>query len=449
MASALKTKELTLSDSGFRYISDLVYRHCAINLHEGKRELVRARLAKIIRQGPFRSFDDYLHHIKQTPDGRELSNLIDLLSTNLTAFFREPVHFDYLRDTFIPQLLEKKRKQNDRRIRAWSAGCSSGQEAYSIAITLLEAIPDAQNWDIKILASDVSRSMLDIARRGIYSEKQIAPLTSLQKRNYFMPYRSAGQTYFEIIPTLRDLTLLRYLNLIRDWPINGPLDIIFCRNVMIYFDKRTQQQLINRFWNILDTGAPLFTGHSESLTAVKHQFRYEQPTIYIKTIGEFFMLKNTHIVGISDAHISNDPSDLLVTYSLGSCIGICMYDPLARIGGLVHCQLPESKMDPGRATQHPYMFVDTGVQMMIDQMEQLGANRQKLRVKIAGAATMPLGLKSFDIGKRNLLAARKELWKHFLMINGSDVGGECPRNMYMDISNGEVSIKSAEETKTL
>ena len=161
------------------------------------------------------------------------------------------------------------------------------------------------------------------------------------------------------------------------------------------------------------------------------------------------MYKNTLIVGISDARVSNDPNDLLVTYSLGSCIGICMYDPLAHIGGLLHCQLPDSKLDAERARRKPYMFVDTGVQAIIDQMEQLGANRRKLQVKIAGAATMEIGLTTFDIGKRNFLAARKELWKNFLMIGASDVGGQCPRNMYFDIGDGTATVKSNEESKAI
>ena len=278
----LIAQNIVLSERDFRKISDMVYKHCGINLHDGKKELVRARLAKRLRLGKFKTFPEYMKQVFEDKTGREFSILIDSLSTNLTSFFREGQHFDFLRSSFLPTLLERKRKNHNFKIRAWSTGCSSGEEPYSMAITLLEAVRGKGRWDIKVLATDISTSMLEIAQKGIYDKERIEPVPSLQKQKYLVPHRINGQKVFEISKSLRDVVIFRYLNLMENWPIKGPLDFIFCRNVMIYFDKSTQQNLITRFWDMLDSGGALFTGHSESLTGINHKFNYIQPTIYMK-----------------------------------------------------------------------------------------------------------------------------------------------------------------------
>jgi len=277
----LTVHDIALSEKDFCKISKLVYDHCGINLHDGKKELVRARLAKRLRLGKFRTFPEYMKHVLEDETGVEFSVLIDSLSTNLTSFFREPQHFEFIQSKFLPLLLERKKLHNCK-IRAWSAGCSSGEEPYSIAVVLLDAIQGRGRWDIKVLATDISTSMLEIAKTGIYDKGKVEPVPSLQRQKYLVPHRSKGQKVFEVSNVLRDAVIFRYLNLMNDWPIKGPLDFIFCRNVMIYFDKSTQSRLINRFWDLLDTGGVLFTGHSESLTGIEHKFKYVQPTIYMK-----------------------------------------------------------------------------------------------------------------------------------------------------------------------
>jgi len=278
----LTVDALVLTERDFRKISDLVYEHCGINLHEGKKELVRARLAKRLRLGNFKTFPEYMKHVLADKTGNEFSILIDSLSTNLTSFFREGQHFEFLRSSFLPMLLDQKRKSHNFRIRAWSAGCSSGEEPYSIAITLLEATQGQGRWDIKVLATDISTSILETAQKGMYDKERIEPVPALQKNKYLAPHHVNKRKVFEVNKRLRDVVIFRYLNLMGDWPIKGPLDFIFCRNVMIYFDKVTQQRLINRFWDLLDSGGVLFTGHSESLTGIEHKFNYVQPTIYMK-----------------------------------------------------------------------------------------------------------------------------------------------------------------------
>lgn len=275
------TDDVILTEDDFSRISQIVYDHCGINLHDGKKELIRARLSKKLRLGGFRTFSQYMEHIAEDQTGREFSDFIDVLSTNLTSFFRERPHFEYLSQVLLPRVIEKKAKRSCFRLRAWSAGCSSGEEPYSIAITLLENLSGGR-WDAKILATDISTRILEKAKAGVYPDERLEPVSPAQRNKYLIAKKSGGRKQFEVGDRLREMIVFRYLNLMEPWPISGPLDFIFCRNVMIYFDKPTQAALVRRFFELLDSGGVLFTGHSESLTGIEHDFKYVQPTIYMK-----------------------------------------------------------------------------------------------------------------------------------------------------------------------
>jgi chemotaxis protein methyltransferase CheR len=181
--------------------------------------------------------------------------------------------------------MERKSKSRDFRIRAWSAGCSSGEEPYSIAITLLDAVEGKGRWDIKVLATDISTSMLEVAQMGVYDKQRVNPVSPLQRQKYLIHSQRNKHSVFEVSKNLKDVVVFRYLNLMQEWPINPPggVDFIFCRNVMIYFDKQTQENLVNRYWNVLAPRGIVFTGHSESLTGIRHKYKYIQPTIYAKS----------------------------------------------------------------------------------------------------------------------------------------------------------------------
>ena len=273
---------IELSNKDFRLISDLVYKHCGINLHKGKKELVRARLAKRLRSLKIEKFSEYIKYAVNDPTGKEFTTLIDSLSTNLTSFFREHQHFDYLKQTFYPVMLSRKRSRSNFRIRAWSAGCSSGEEPYTIAITLLDMLAGQGRWDVKVLATDISTKVLGMAKKGIYDKQRVAPVSAQQKQKYLIKRSSGKENVYEVSNSLRDIIVFTQLNLMEQWPVKGPIDFIFCRNVMIYFDKPTQERLVNRYWDLLESGGLLFTGHSESLTGINHRFSYVQPTIYAK-----------------------------------------------------------------------------------------------------------------------------------------------------------------------
>jgi chemotaxis protein methyltransferase CheR len=276
-----------LTDSDFQMVREVVYKHCGISLSEEKIMLVRARIAKQMRAGAYRSTKQYLNHVLQDRAGGAFTSFIDAISTNLTSFFREGQHFDYLIRTFLPRMLEKKRAAGDGRLLAWSAACSSGEEPYSLAITLLDAVERTKprmSCDLRLLATDISTAMLATAREGVYPSARVASVPAHYRARFFLPMTDElGQEMYEVAPELRQSVRFRHLNLMDQWPFKGPFDFIFCRNVMIYFDKGTQQRLVDRFWNCLTPGGLLFTGHSESLTGIVTRFTPVRPSIYQKS----------------------------------------------------------------------------------------------------------------------------------------------------------------------
>jgi len=271
---ALLSTELT--EAQFNAISSLVKNLAGINLTDAKKELVRARLAKRLRKLGLATFDDYVEYLQGDTTGAELVAMLDVLSTNTTYFFREAKHLEWLRQDILPRLTAQ------RRVRIWSAGCSSGEEPYSIAIVLLEAIPDLADWDAAILATDLSTEVLARARRAIYPASRLREVPPMLLGRHFTLIATKPERTYRVNDPVRRLVHFARLNLMGRWPMKGPFDVIFCRNVMIYFDRPTRQELIARFHSILAPGGTLFIGHSESLTGISHSFRYVLPTVYRK-----------------------------------------------------------------------------------------------------------------------------------------------------------------------
>jgi len=256
----------------FRRICDLLYGLCRIRLQEGKEPLVQARLWRRVRNLGMLDFSEYLAFV-ESPAGRdERSALVDALTTNKTSFFREAEHFDFLR-----RLLPTGRRSS---LRIWSAGCSSGQEPYTLAIVLREVLAAADLRDARILATDISAPVLARAREGLYDEDEVQGLTPGQLSRWFTPVREGAAKRHRVSEELRSLVRFARLNLMEPWPMRGPFDAIFCRNVMIYFDRETQQQLIQGFEGLLRPGGHLFVGHAESLTGRSAGLTYVQPAVY-------------------------------------------------------------------------------------------------------------------------------------------------------------------------
>ena len=274
---------LKLAESEFTALSRLVYGRWGINLTDKKRELVRSRLAKVVRRRGLDSFAALLGAIHGDGTGTLLQEVVDAISTNVTSFFREPHHFECLHDLVVPEFIACARKKKGPAVlRVWSAGCSTGAEAYSIAMTLAESIPAVSGVAWEILATDVSQRVMDVAARGTYvlSDVRGVPPASLHK--YFLKGIGRAEGYVRVVPALRQRVTVRPLNLMEPWHHIHPFAVIFCRNVMIYFDKPTQQRVVARYRDSLADGGYLFVGHSETITGASKGWKTIMPTVYRK-----------------------------------------------------------------------------------------------------------------------------------------------------------------------
>jgi chemotaxis protein methyltransferase CheR len=266
-----------LSDGEFQAIRRLAHEKFGLELKSGKQELVAARLGKKLREHNFPTFRDYYRHVLEDSTGEALIGLIDALTTNHTSFLREPAHFDYLRETILPAL------ERRRRIEIWSAACSTGEEPYSIACALLEAgvAPDRA----RIVATDISTRVLETARAGVYPAERFEEIPAGWRRKYLLRGTRRWEGWFRLRPEVRAMVEFRRLNLVEPFPELGPFPVIFCRNVMIYFDKPTQERVVGRLEARLEPGGWLLVGHAESLAGVRHSLRYVKPAVYRKPEG--------------------------------------------------------------------------------------------------------------------------------------------------------------------
>lgn len=273
------TKEFEFSDKDFNFLREFVKERTGINLSDSKRELVYGRLAKRLRLLKLGGFNEYCELLKQGDDS-ETVNLVDSITTNLTSFFRENHHFEYLADKLVPRVLSEKLQS--RRLRIWSAGCSTGEEPYSVAMVLKETMPSTGGWDTKILATDLDSKVVAKSKTGVYDLSRITTLPRNRLNRWFNKGKGDKSGQIQTAQTLQELITFKQLNLMHDWPIKGPFDAIFCRNVVIYFDKPTQRILFDRFADMLADNGILFIGHSESLFKVSDRFKLLGKTIYQK-----------------------------------------------------------------------------------------------------------------------------------------------------------------------
>ena len=271
-------KEFPFTDKDFSFIQELVAERTGIVLSDIKRTMVYSRIARRIRDCGVSDFSEYCDLLR-SGDESELVSFTNAITTNLTSFFREPHHFEYLAKTVLPEL--EKNKTN-KRIRIWSAGCSSGEEPYTIAMTVLDHFKNKPDWDIKILASDLDFDMVERASKGVYKEERVTGLDKKHLKNYVKIGKGKQQGMVKMDQRLIDMISFKQLNLLHEWPFKGPFDFMFCRNVVIYFNKDTQKDLFDRYADLLPEDAPLFIGHSESLFKVTKRFKLIGQTIYRK-----------------------------------------------------------------------------------------------------------------------------------------------------------------------
>ena len=277
VATSVYDREFSFSEKDFHFIRDLISERTGIVLADHKVDMVYGRLSRRLRELNLSSFDQYLSSLKH--DEKELINFINALTTNLTAFFREKHHFEFMTSKLLPELIKKKR---NKRLRIWSAGCSSGEEPYTIAMTVKALIPDTLGWDAKILATDLDSNMVRKALNGIYTEDRVNGLTKEQLKKWISKGQGDNSSKVQMSDDLRSLITFKQLNLMHEWPMKGPFDIIFCRNVLIYFNKETQAMLFDRYADMLADDGHLFIGHSESMYKICDRFQLLGKTIYKK-----------------------------------------------------------------------------------------------------------------------------------------------------------------------
>lgn len=274
-------QEYSISDVEFNNFSEIIYSKTGINLHYGKKPLLLSRLSKILRTKNLSSFKDYLNLVLNDKTNHEMIQLIDAISTNVTYFFREEQHFEFLKSAWYPEYLSSKAKS----INVWSAACSSGEEPYSIAITLHELT--GLNIPFTILASDISTRILARAQRAIYPKIAIEKMTAKQAKTYFQEGKNSAEGYIKVKKEYRDLVRFKQINLMEAEAVKDSFDLIFCRNVMIYFDTKTKEKVVQSLSKKLNTGGYLFIGLSESLSGIKHNLEYIKPAIYRKGISKY------------------------------------------------------------------------------------------------------------------------------------------------------------------
>ncbi|MEE4210240.1 MAG: protein-glutamate O-methyltransferase CheR [Parvularcula sp.] len=263
MPQEQRIPEFPFTDDDFRQISGMLYDDAGIFLPDTKQNLVYSRLARRVRALGLKSFAAYVKHIRTREGRSEREHLVNALTTNLTHFFREPHHFETIRQQVVPEALAKTK--NGGRYRVWSAGCSSGEEPYSLALAFLDAAPELAERDFKILATDIDSEVVERAKRGTYTKDVVAPVPQHLLSRYFETGWGPNADRYVVGDQVRRLISFRTLNLMAKWPMRMPMDVIMCRNVVIYFDDKTKAVLWERFADQLESDGWLFIGHSERL----------------------------------------------------------------------------------------------------------------------------------------------------------------------------------------
>ncbi|TGD70841.1 protein-glutamate O-methyltransferase CheR [Mangrovimicrobium sediminis] len=270
--------DFTFTDKDFRYIADLIGDHAGIVLEDIKKDLVYGRLVKRLRSLGLQKFSDYCA-ILERGDEAEFELFVNSLTTNLTGFYRESHHFDMLRESVLPALMKQKA---DRTLSVWSAGCSTGAEPYTIAMTLAEELPS--NWQARVLGTDIDTGVLETARAGVYDLDWVVRGTGeARMKRWMLRGTGARAAQVRVKPEIRNMVSFGTLNLLESWPMRKPFDIIFCRNVVIYFDKPTQSVLFDRMASQMHPDGYLFIGHSESLNKICDRFKLIGKTVYQKS----------------------------------------------------------------------------------------------------------------------------------------------------------------------
>lgn len=471
--------EFTITTDEFQAFRDLIYSGSGISLNASKRDLVCSRLAKRLRHFGFGSFAEYYQYlIEEDTTGVERQVMINCLTTNKTDFFRESHHFDFLRNSVLPGLCTRAKNGGLRKIRIWSAGCSTGEEPFTLAITLKENLDPAFGWDVRILASDIDTDCLAKAEEGVYPTERLDLVPDHLRRKYFNPTTADGPDQLSVSSDLRQLVAFRHVNLIEEpWPMRAQFDVIFCRNVIIYFDRETQLRLIERFTSVLSPEGFLFLGHSESLHGLTDRFEPLGGSIYrlkkasdssaapaaatdslsmslegmlqpaeksqrsvagssfgiprLELDQKFQLVEENLTVG--DVRASREPAVFKTV--LGSCVSACLYDPESRVGGMNHFALPAGMGAGGLSTR----FGVHAMELLINEIMRHGGDRRRIRAKVFGGSNVQNVL--FSIGHLNAQFILEFLSTEQIPLVAYHLGGTTGWSVHFYTHTGRALIK--------
>jgi chemotaxis protein methyltransferase CheR len=466
-----------LSRRDLTWFQTFIYEETGIHFKDSKQTMLAGRLRKRLRQLGLPDFREYITYLtERDAAGSEKRELINAVTTNKTDFFRESHHFDYLRDQVIPALRTRAGSTGRRRLRIWSAGCSTGEEPYSLAITLAEHLGPLASWDVKIVASDIDTRVLNTASEGVYPEERLTPIPAALRQRYFQRGKNGAAGLWRARSTLKDLIEFRRINLQEEpWPLHERFDAIFCRNVIIYFDRPTQQRLFERMARQLTPEGLLFLGHSESLFGVSDRFRLIEKTVHqlgggrtddgsasgeaqppapappprrrphptarmsapvrsraSSQSGGAELPERRLIVG--EVFASREP--MVISTLLGSCVSACLYDGQSRIGGLNHFLLAgagEPGTDMGRYGVH-------AMELLINAIMRLGGVRSNLVAKVFGGAHVLSGV-SGVVPEANVRFVREFLGKEGIPVVGERVAGTAAMEVCFYTESGRARVR--------
>jgi chemotaxis protein methyltransferase CheR len=456
----------SIADEHFEAIRQIIYHEAGISLSDAKRALVCSRLAKRLRTLKLRDHGEYLTYLaNRDPRGEEMQRMVNALTTNKTDFFREPHHFAFLHHTVFPAIERQVAYGGPRRIRIWSAGCSNGHEPYSIAMTILDHFRSLNAWDVRVLASDINTQVLDTARQGIYPAEQLEPVDPDTLRKYFLRGTGSSAGLFQVRPEVRRLIEFRQINFMAEpWPIRVRFDVVFCRNVIIYFDLATQRKLTLRLSEQVADGGYLMLGHSEHpvwltdhLTLTGNTI-YQQnrkakmppsvvpaprlvasrsaPAVQMGTAVEVPRIPRREIVS---GDVVASATSLEISTVLGSCVAACLFDPEARIGGMNHFMLPSHTDDPSISARYGVHAME----ILINEIMKLGGDRRRLQAKVfGGSRVLQLKDQRFNVARSNSEFVRKFLAIEKIPILAERLDDEVPLRVHFLTDSGRAFVKA-------
>jgi chemotaxis protein methyltransferase CheR len=442
-----RTVSEPMSDKTFARFSKFIHTEIGIKMPDAKKTMLQARLQKRLWKLGLTSFDEYCDYLFSSEGmENELAHMIDVVTTNKTEFFREPKHFEYLVQQVLPNLIERKGLRDTFMV--WCAGCSTGEEVYSLAMVLNEFAEQTYGFHFFILGTDISTKVLEQAQDGIYEEERIESIPKSLRKKYLLKSRDLDRQLVRIIPELRTFVRFRRLNFMdRNFGLREPMDIIFCRNVIIYFDRVTQEGVLNRICRHLNPGGYLFTGHSETLNGMDLPLLPVSHTVYQRTMITDHQTQ-LPVIYLKPAELCISDRPAIVRTVLGSCLAVTMYNRRLGVSAVCHALLPQpDKKEPAshKETSEKLKYVTSVIPEMLTKMRDYGIKLDEIEVKIFGGAdmlsTQPASDKNRPVGKLNVEMAFKLIKTEGLQVKTSDVGGSFGRKIFFYTHTGEVLLK--------